>query len=188
MWTASYLLPSCLLSPLASTISEDPPPHFSVYSIVYWTTSFARSPASPHPFELHETPPLVRALLRPRRRFSCHHVRQRVVASTRKLKLNEHFFGEGAAFGDLNNDGKLDAVSGPTVGRARFSKRHRSIRRSRSIRSVIPTTSSRSRTTSTRWLNDVPVLGFPGVDASWYANPAGKGTFWRRHVVLPSSR
>ena len=30
---------------------------------------------------------------------------------------------------------------------------------------------------------DIFVLGFPGVDASWYENPAGRGTAWRRKVV-----
>ena len=35
------------------------------------------------------------------------------VATYRKIQLSDQFFSEGAAFGDFNNDGKMDVVSGP---------------------------------------------------------------------------
>jgi hypothetical protein len=31
----------------------------------------------------------------------------------KKIKLSEHFWSEGATYGDFNHDGKMDIVSGP---------------------------------------------------------------------------
>ena len=35
------------------------------------------------------------------------------VHSWKKIQLSEHFWSEGANFGDFNKDGKMDIVSGP---------------------------------------------------------------------------
>jgi len=104
----------------------------------------------------------------------------------RKLSLNDQFFSEGATFGDLNNDGKLDAISGPYWWEGPdFKIRH-------DIYPAIPWDPLRYSDNFFAFVhdfngdgwNDVLVLGFPGVDASWFQNPGAKGGAWRRHVVF----
>src|SRR5688572_10403884 len=38
---------------------------------------------------------------------------QFIVHEFKKIKLSEHFWAEGANFGEFNKDGKMDVVSGP---------------------------------------------------------------------------
>ncbi len=108
------------------------------------------------------------------------------VAAYRKIVLNEEFFSEGAAFGDLDNDGHADAVSGPYWWKGPDFKVRRDL---------YPAVPFNPLAYSDNFFafihdfngdgwNDVLVLGFPGVDASWYLNPGDKGTAWRRHVVM----
>ncbi len=108
------------------------------------------------------------------------------VASYRKLALNDVFFSEGATFGDLNNDGKPDAISGPYWWEGPdFKVRHE-------YYPALPWDPLRYSDNffafthdfnGDGW-NDILVLGFPGVDASWYQNPGAKGGPWRRNVVF----
>ncbi|MEY2880982.1 MAG: hypothetical protein RLZZ15_3362 [Verrucomicrobiota bacterium] len=108
------------------------------------------------------------------------------VATYQKLSLDDKFFAEGATFGDLNNDGHPDAIAGPYwwEGPA-FTVRHEFYPAS----PYDPLRYSENFFTFTHdfnadgWL-DILVLGFPGVDASWYENPGKKGGAWRRHVVF----
>ncbi len=109
-----------------------------------------------------------------------------LVASYRKVQLNDQFFSEGATFGDLNNDGKLDAISGPYWWEGPdFKVRHE-------IYAAVPWDPLRYSDNFFAFVhdfngdgwNDVFVLGFPGVDASWYQNPGAKGGAWRRNVVF----
>jgi hypothetical protein len=108
------------------------------------------------------------------------------VAGYRKLTLNDQFFSEGATFGDLNNDGKPDAISGPYWWEGPdFKVRH----------DLYPALAFDPQRYSDNFFafvhdfngdgwNDVLILGFPGVDASWYQNPGPKGGVWRRNVVF----
>ncbi len=108
------------------------------------------------------------------------------IPSYRKIVLNDQFFCEGATFGDLNKDGHLDAISGPFWWEGPdFKTRHE-------LYPALPFDPLRYSDNffafthdfnSDGWL-DIFVLGFPGVDASWFVNPAGKGDVWRRHVVF----
>lgn len=107
------------------------------------------------------------------------------VSSYRKLQLSDQFFSEGAAFGDFNRDGKMDAVSGPYwyEGPA-FKDRHEFY----PAAPFDPLKYSDNFFAFTHDFNgdgwiDIFVLGFPGVDASWYENPGAKGGAWRRKVV-----
>ena len=127
--------------------------------------------------------------------------------SFKKQQLEKHYWSEGAMFGDLNKDGKPDAISGPYwwEGPA-FTKRHE----------IYPAT----RTTKTKkdgadvefpgfegalgsknsysgdnffafvhdfdgdgW-NDVLTYGLPGTPAFLYLNPKGKEQHWSRHQVF----
>jgi hypothetical protein len=104
----------------------------------------------------------------------------------KKLTLSTDFFCEGATFADLNKDGKLDAISGPYWYEGPdFKTRHE----------IYPALTWDPLRYSDNffaftydfngdgWL-DVFVIGFPGVDASWYQNPGPKGGMWRRNVVF----
>src|SRR5262245_4428878 len=91
------------------------------------------------------------------------------VAKYRKLTLSDQFFSEGAAFGDLNKDGHLDAVSGPYWWEGpEFKTRHQFYMGA----PFDPLKYSDNFIAFTYdfnndgW-NDIFVIGFPGVDASW---------------------
>jgi len=103
----------------------------------------------------------------------------------RKLQLSDQFFCEGATFGDFNRDGKMDAVAGPYwYAGPDFKQRH-------DLYPAAPFDPLRYSDNFFAFAHDfnrdgwtdILVLGFPGVDASWYENPAGKGSVWRRKVV-----
>lgn len=108
------------------------------------------------------------------------------VAGYRKVPLNDVFFSEGATFGDLNNDGKLDAISGPYWWEGPdFKVRHE-------YYPALPWDPLRYSDNffafahdfnGDGW-NDILILGFPGVDASWFQNPGKAGGAWRRNVVF----
>jgi hypothetical protein len=104
----------------------------------------------------------------------------------RKVSLNDKFLSEGATFGDLNKDGHLDAISGPYWWEGPdFKTRHEFY----PALPFDPLKYSDNFFAFTHDFNgdgwaDIFVLGFPGVDASWFENPAGKGEVWRRHVVF----
>ncbi|MEQ2007164.1 MAG: PVC-type heme-binding CxxCH protein [Limisphaerales bacterium] len=128
--------------------------------------------------------------------------------SFKKQQLDKHYWSEGAMLGDLNKDGKPDAISGPYwwEGPA-FTKRHE----------IYPAT----RTTKTKNLkgaevefpgfegnfgsrnaystdnffafvhdfngdgwNDVLTYGLPNTPAFLYLNPKGKEQHWERSTVL----
>jgi hypothetical protein len=103
-----------------------------------------------------------------------------------KLAPENKFYSEGAAFGDFNKDGVMDAVSGPYWYEGpEFSKRHEIY----PALAFDPLKYSDNFLAFTHDFNgdgwiDVLVLGFPGVDASWYENPGAGGGMWRRHVVF----
>ena len=108
------------------------------------------------------------------------------VAKYRKLPLNDQFFSEGATFGDFNKDGKMDAASGPYWWEGpEFKTRHE----------YYPALPFDPLSYSDNFLSfshdfngdgwtDILVLGWPGIDASWYENPGVGGKMWRRHVVF----
>ncbi len=126
----------------------------------------------------------------------------------KKLQLEKFYWSEGAAFGDLNRDGKPDAISGPYWWEGPdFTKRHEL---------YAPQTTFKVKnddgTEQTRpgfeggfgkknaysndnffafvhdfdgdgW-NDVLTYGLPHTPAYLYLNPAGRGQRWVRHTVL----
>jgi hypothetical protein len=104
----------------------------------------------------------------------------------RKIQLNDQFFSEGAAFGDFNQDGQMDVVSGPYWYKGpEFKRRHEFY----PAAPFDPLKYSDNFLAFTHDFNadgwtDIFVIGFPGVDASWFANPGAKGGAWRRHVVV----
>ena len=122
-------------------------------------------------------------------------------------QLSEHFWGEGAAAGDINRDGQMDIVSGPFwYAGPEFTDRHEFYpatafferKREDGTVTTIPgfegalgvaNKYSDNFLAFTRdfngdgWL-DILVIGLPGEAAAWYENPRSTGQHWTRHLVF----
>ncbi|MBL9190118.1 MAG: VCBS repeat-containing protein [Opitutaceae bacterium] len=126
----------------------------------------------------------------------------------RKQSLEKFYWSEGAAFGDLNRDGKPDAIYGPYWFEGPdFTRRHE-------IYAPAKTTTVKEKDGSSRtfagwhggmgnangysndnffafvhdldgdgW-NDVLTYGLPHTPAYLYLNPGPRGGHWARHTVL----
>jgi hypothetical protein len=104
----------------------------------------------------------------------------------KRLELSNEFFSEGATFADINQDGQMDVVSGPYWYAGPDFKTRHEIYPAKAFDPLVYSDNFLSFThdfNSDGW-PDVLVLGFPGVDASWYENPGKDGGVWRRHVVF----
>ncbi len=103
-----------------------------------------------------------------------------------KHQLNQQFFTEGAAVGDINKDGHHDVVAGPFwYAGPKFEKQHVYS----PPKPFDPHGYSDNFFAFTHDINgdrwpDILIYGFPGQDASWYENPQGKDGMWVRHKVL----
>ncbi len=132
----------------------------------------------------------------------------RTLHSFKKLHLDKYYWSEGAMFGDLNRDGRPDAVSGPYWWEGpEFSKRHEiypptmtfTLKKADGTEEKIPGFEGalgKKNAYSTDnffsfiydfngdgW-NDLLTYGLPGTPALLYFNPAGKDQPWARHSVF----
>ena len=124
-----------------------------------------------------------------------------------RLQLNDQFWSEGASFGDLNNDGRYDIISGPWWWEGPdFVKRHEyypatttfDLKLGPMTTVKVPGfegTLGRENKYSDNFFvfvldfnkdkwNDILIIGFPGKDTSWYENPRGAERHWTRHQVF----
>ena len=126
----------------------------------------------------------------------------------KKQHLESYYWSEGAAFGDLNRDGKADAIYGPYWWEGPgFTKRHElyaptttfKIKADDGTEKTFPGFEGgfgRKNAYSTNnffafvhdlngdgW-NDVLTYGLPHTPAYLYLNPAGRVQHWARHTVL----
>ncbi|MBI3415626.1 MAG: VCBS repeat-containing protein [Verrucomicrobia bacterium] len=131
-----------------------------------------------------------------------------VLHSFKKLHLDKYYWSEGANFGDLNRDGKPDAISGPYWWEGpRFEKRHElypptttfTLKKADGTDEKLPGFEGvfgKKNAYSTDnfftfvhdfngdgW-NDVLTFGLPGTPAYLYLNPQGKEQHWERHTVF----
>ncbi|MFM1769181.1 MAG: hypothetical protein RJA22_1710 [Verrucomicrobiota bacterium] len=128
--------------------------------------------------------------------------------SFRRLHLEKHYWSEGATFGDLNRDGKPDAISGPYWWEAPdFTRRHEmyaprttfKVRQADGTETVLPgfegALGRRNAYSSDNFFsfvhdlngdgwNDVLTYGLPGTPAYLYLNPQGAERPWQRHTVF----
>jgi len=104
----------------------------------------------------------------------------------KKLRLSETFHAEGAYHADFNRDGKIDVVAGPYwYAGPTFAERHEI----RKPQVFDPHDYSDNFLTYTGDFNgdgwpDILYVPWPGKDASWYENPAGKVQHWKEHFAL----
>ena len=127
--------------------------------------------------------------------------------SFRKIQLTDKFWGEGANFGDFNKDGKQDIVSGPYWWAGPdYKQRHEyypatktfKLKKGEGAEETVDGFEGalgKNNTYSDNFFafshdfnkdgwDDILILGFPGVDSSWYENPKGREGHWQRHIVL----
>lgn len=132
----------------------------------------------------------------------------RELHSFKKLHLDGYYWSEGATFGDLNRDGKPDAISGPYWWEGPdFVKRHEFYPATTTFTVKHPDGSEvrypgfegglgkRNAYSNDNFFsfvhdfngdgwNDILTYGLPGTPAYLYINPAGRDGAWERHTVF----
>ena len=127
--------------------------------------------------------------------------------SFKKQQLDKHYWSEGAMFGDLNKDGKPDAISGPYWWEGPgFTKRHeiyapKQVTKTKKDGKDVEfpgfegNFGSKNAYSTDNFFsfvydfngdgwNDVLTYGLPGTPAYLYLNPQGKEQHWERHTVF----
>jgi hypothetical protein len=132
---------------------------------------------------------------------------EEVLRTFTRQQLTDQFWCEGANFADFDKDGDNDIVAGPWWWEGPdFTKRHEiyepkaRFRLSVGEQSVVQVPGfegglGHKNTYSDNffafphdfnadgWV-DVLVIGFPGKDTSWFENPKGADTRWKRHIIF----
>jgi hypothetical protein len=125
----------------------------------------------------------------------------------KRTQLTDKFWGEGAAFGDLNRDGKPDIVSGPYwYAGPEFTQRHEfypatatfKLKKADGAEQTIEGFEGAlgvnnkysdnffafTHDFNADGWNDILVISFPGEWTAWFENPKGQGGHWKKHLAL----
>jgi len=107
--------------------------------------------------------------------------------SFRKLQLTDQFFAEGANYGDFNQDGVMDVVYGPYwYAGPQYTERHEYYPpKPYDINGYSDNFFAFTYDVNGDGWTDILIVGFPGKEAWWFANPQGKPGRWPRHLVFP---
>ncbi|HTG43551.1 MAG TPA: VCBS repeat-containing protein, partial [Verrucomicrobiae bacterium] len=134
-------------------------------------------------------------------------VRAEEIEAFKRIQLSDQFWCEGANFGDLNNDGANDIISGPWWWEGPdFKKKHEFYPAKANFHLKLGSFTSVTvpgfegglgvqNTYSDNffvWVrdfnkddwNDILVVGFPGQSTGWFENPKGKDQPWVRHQIF----
>ena len=120
--------------------------------------------------------------------FSVSMAADRQVHSFERIQLTDTYYSEGASAGDINGDGKLDAVYGP------YWYEGPDFKTAHEIYQAVPQNTKGYSDTFFSWVydfngdgaKDVLTVGFPGKPAFVYENPKGASGHWSKHQVLDS--
>jgi putative membrane-bound dehydrogenase-like protein len=106
--------------------------------------------------------------------------------SFRKIQLSDQFFGEGANFGDFNRDGAMDLVSGPYwYAGPQYTERHEYYpAQPFDINGYSKNFFAFAHDVNGDGWTDIVIVGFPGEESWWFANPQGKSGHWQRRVIM----
>ncbi|MDF1744047.1 MAG: DUF1080 domain-containing protein [Gimesia sp.] len=105
-----------------------------------------------------------------------------------RLQLGKTFYAEGATFGDVNRDGHQDVISGPYWHEGpEFKTKHEFYPvKEWSINGYSDNFFAYVHDVNNdKWL-DIVILGFPGKEGFWYANPQNKTGHWKKHLAHPA--
>ncbi len=133
-----------------------------------------------------------------------------VLRSFQRILLSDQFWCEGAAFADLNKDGKQDIIAGPWWWEGPdFGKRHEIYAPTATFQLALGEKTlvtvpgfegglGKKNTYSDNffvfpydfnadgWM-DLLIVGFPGQFTSWFENPQGAEKHWTRHRIFPQT-
>jgi hypothetical protein len=104
----------------------------------------------------------------------------------KKLQLSDKFYCEGANFGDFNHDGVMDIVAGPYwYAGPTFSERHEYYTpKAFDISKYSGNFFAYSYDMNHDGWSDIVIIGFPGKEAWWFANPHNRPGSWERHLIM----
>jgi hypothetical protein len=139
--------------------------------------------------------------------FAASLARAEEIHTFKRIQLSDQFWCEGANFGDLNNDGVNDIISGPWWWEGPdYQKRHEiyapkttfQLKLGPMTTVTVPGFEGGLGTQNTYsdnffvWVydfnkdgwSDILVVGFPGQSTGWFENPKGKDIHWTRHQIF----
>ncbi|HND52183.1 MAG TPA: DUF1080 domain-containing protein, partial [Pirellulaceae bacterium] len=104
-----------------------------------------------------------------------------------KRQLDDKFRSEGVAYGDFNNDGRLDIASGSVWYEAPDWKPHSILEKPAefSIKTYSNTFCNWAEDLDGDGRQDLIVVDFPGAPTWWFQNPGAKGGPWNRIRITP---
>lgn len=104
-----------------------------------------------------------------------------------RLQLGDKFYAEGATFGDLNRDGHQDLISGPYwYAGPDFKTKHEYYPvKEWSINGYSDNFFAFVNDVNKDEWPDIVIIGFPGKEAYWYANPQKQSGHWKRSLAHP---